>query len=118
MKTPILAFNHDLPTFAGPVPPGLERLFKSAPAPVLPEVTKLPPPRGRCIICGASRSWMLEANERAKREKRAFLFRVRQPGKIKGACFVNVRALLSYLHAEEAADHARDTGAAGESKKD
>ena len=100
------------PTFGGAVPTKYHTLFRAAPAPVLPEVAKLPAPRQRCKICGASRSWMLEANERAKVEKRAFLFRVRQPGRMKGACFVNVRKLLAFLAAEEAADHARDAAGA------
>lgn len=89
------------------MPPGLERLFRSATTPPLPEVCKLPAPRERCLITGASRTWLLETDERAKREGRGFLFRVRQPGKMRGAVFVNVRKLLAFLQAEEAADQAR-----------
>lgn len=111
MKTPIVT-DHDLPTIAGAPPPGLEKLFRAAPAPVLPEITKLPAPRGRCIITGASRSWLLEANDRAKLEGRGFVFRVRQPGRMRGACFLNVRRLLEFMRAEEAADNAQVTGEA------
>lgn len=99
-------------TIAGAVPPGLEKLFRAAPAPMLPEVCKLPPPRRRCIITGASRSWLLEAHERAKQEGRGFIFRVRQPGRVRGACFLNVRRLLDFMRAEEAADHAIEAAGA------
>ena len=111
MNTPTIA-NSELPSIAGAVPQGLEKFFRAAPAPVLPEVCKLPPPRGRCLITGASRSWLIETNDRAQAEGRGFIFRVRQPGRTRGACFINVRKLLDFLRAEEAADHARRGDAA------
>ena len=111
MNTPIVT-DHDLPTIAGAAPPGLERYFRAVPAPALPEIVKLPAPRGRCPITSASRSWLLEAHERAKRDGRGFVFRIRQPGRRRGACFLNVRKLLEFMRTAEAADHARDAAGA------
>jgi hypothetical protein len=71
---------------------------------MLPEVTRLPAPRERCPISGASRTWLIESNDSLPAPDR-FLFRVRQRGKIRGAVFVNVAKLLAFLRAAEAEDH-------------
>ena len=97
-----------LPTLAGPVPPGLQHLFQAVPAPALPEVSRLPAPGERCAISGASRTWLLETDARAKKSGAGFLFRVRQPGKTRGAVFVNTAKLLAFLRAAEAAEQSAE----------
>lgn len=95
-------------SIAGAVPPKLEKILRAMPAPALPEICRLPLPKRRDPIIGASRSWHLETDARVRREGRGWIFRIRAPGARRGACFINVSKLLSYMHAEEAADHARD----------
>jgi hypothetical protein len=96
LNTALAAPLTGLPTLHGPPPPGLERRFTPAPAGQVPEWAKLPSPRERCPICGASRSWLLD-QEKLGRIK---IVRVRQPGRIRGACFVWVPSLLSLLRGE------------------
>ena len=84
------------PTLHGPPPPGLERRFAPAPAGQVPEWCKLPSPRERCPFTGASRSWILDQEKLG----RIRLVRVRQPGRMRGACFVFVPSLLALLRGE------------------
>ena len=95
-----------LPTVAGIVPPELAHRFASVPIPALPTVSRLPAPRERCPISGASRTWLIETNETLGAHQR-FLFRVRQRGKVRGAVFVNVTKLLAFLQKAEAEDAAQ-----------
>ena len=83
------------PTLLGQAPPGLATCFAPVPPGFLPEFSKLPPPRGRCQLTGASRSWLLDM-EKLGRVK---IVRVRQPGKMRGACFVYVPSLMALLRA-------------------
>ena len=85
-----------LPTFHGPPPPGMERRFAPAPVGQVPEWAKLPAPREKCPFTGASRSWLLD-QEALGRIK---IVRVRQPGRMRGACFVFVPSLLALLRGE------------------
>jgi hypothetical protein len=81
------------PTVLGQAPASLESRFSPVPASQLPEFCKLPSPSGRCPLTGASRSWILDM-EAAGRVK---IVRVRQPGKMRGACFVYVPSLMALL---------------------
>jgi hypothetical protein len=74
----------------------MERRFASTPAGATPEWCKLPSPRERCPITGASRSWILDQEELG----RVKIARVRQPGRLRGACFVYVPSLLALLRGE------------------
>lgn len=85
-----------LPTLHGSPPPGLERRFTPAPVGQVPEWCKLPSPRERCPFTGASRSWILDQEKLG----RIRLVRVRQPGRLRGACFVFVPSLLALLRGE------------------
>lgn len=85
-----------LPTLHGPPPPGMERRFAPAQAGVTPEWCKLPSPRERCPFTGASRSWILDMEQQG----RVKIVRVRQPGRMRGACFVFVPSLLALLRGE------------------
>lgn len=85
-----------LPTLHGSPPPGLERRFTPAPAGQVPEWCKLPSPRERCPFTGASRSWILDQEKLGRIQ----LVRVRQPGRLRGACFVFVPSLLALLRGE------------------
>ncbi|MGA3171069.1 MAG: hypothetical protein ABSE62_08640 [Chthoniobacteraceae bacterium] len=87
-------------TVAGAVPPALARQFQSVPLPQLPEVARLPRPRERCPITGASRTWLIETDEGLPPSE-TFLFRVRQRGKRRGAVFINVPKLLAFLRKAE-----------------
>ncbi len=84
------------PTLLGQAPVGFESRFSPVPAGQLPEFCKLPSPRERCPLTGASRSWILDM-EKAGRVK---IVRVRQPGKMRGACFVYVPSLIALLRGE------------------
>jgi hypothetical protein len=84
------------PTLLGQAPKGLESRFTPVPSGQLPEFSKLPSPRERDPLTGASRSWILDM-ERAGRVK---IVRIRQPGKMRGACFVYVPSLLALLRDE------------------
>ena len=101
--SPTATLNHTLaapltglPTLHGLPPPGMERRFASAPAGQVPEWCKLPSPRERCPFTGASRSWILDQEKLG----RIRLVRVRQPGRMRGACFVYVPSLLALLRGE------------------
>ena len=97
-----------LPTLHGLPPPGLERRFAPAQPGTTPEFSKLPSPRERCVISGASRSWLLD-QERLGRIK---IVRVRQPGRVRGACFIYVPSLLALLRGELAKQVTTPTDAA------
>jgi len=84
------------PTLVGEPPPGLERRFAPVPPGAMPEWCKLPTPRERCPITGASRSWILDQEQLG----RVKIARVRQPGRMRGACFVYVPSLLALLRGE------------------
>jgi hypothetical protein len=84
------------PTLAGLAPKGLESRFSPVPFGQLPEFMKLPPPRGRCPLTGASRSWLLDQEKSGKIK----IVRVRQPGKMRGAAFLFVPSLLALLRGE------------------
>ncbi len=89
------------PTVAGAVPPALATQFQNVPAPALPEVARLPRPRERCAITGASRTWLIERNEELPATEK-FIFRVRERGKMRGAVFVNVSRLLAFMQRAQA----------------
>jgi hypothetical protein len=93
---------NELPTVAGAIPPSLVAQFQSGPAPILPEFTRLPRPRDRCPITGASRTGLIEWDSRLPAQEK-FLFRVRERGKIRGAVFINTKRLLSFMQKAEAA---------------
>lgn len=93
----------DRPTVAGSVPDLLANTLREVPPPLLPEFTRLPRPRERDPITGASRTWLIQTNDRLSADRR-FLFRVRQRGKIRGTCFINVAKLLAVLRDAEADD--------------
>jgi len=97
-----------LTTAVGPIPPSLERYIQSIPLPQLPELTRLPRPGERDFISGGSRSWLIETNESLPPDER-FLFRVRQPGKVRGAVFCRVEKLLSFLRKAEETDRGLST---------
>ena len=101
----------NLPTVAGRIPPELQGRFRSA-EPGEPEFCRLPSPRGRCSISGASRSWLVEHNAQGGN----FLFTVRQKGKQRGTVFVDVSKLKSFLRSWQAANEAerRTDGNEGE----
>jgi hypothetical protein len=93
------------PKAIGPVPPFLARQIESVPAPPLPELARLPRPGDRDPISGGSRSWLIETNQSLPPDER-FLFRVRQPGKIRGVVFCNTQKLLAFLRKAEVSEHA------------
>lgn len=90
------SFRTSKPTLLGTAPVGLEQRFTTVATGQLPEFTKLPPARGRCPLTGASRSWILDMEKLGKIK----IVRVRQPGKMRGACFVYVPSLLALLRSE------------------
>jgi len=92
-----------VPTLMGAVPPELAHYFRSVPSPRLPETCRLPRPREKDLIANASRTWLIETDETLPPNEK-FLFRVRRPGKIRGAVFINVAKLLAFLSKAEAAD--------------
>lgn len=89
----------------GAVPPALAKRFQQVQPPSLPPVARLPRPGDRDPVTGSSRSWLISANRLAAPADR-FLFSVRQPGKIRGAVFINVEKLLRFLQKAEAAENA------------
>jgi hypothetical protein len=89
-------FHVGTPTIIGDVPPSFAGRFVAAPPGQMPEWAKLPSPRERCPITGASRSWLLD-QEKAGRIK---IVRIRQPGRMRGACFVYLPSLLTLLRGE------------------
>lgn len=102
----------NLPTVAGRIPPELAGRFQSAPIGES-EFCRLPsPPRGRCPISGASRSWLVEHNAQGGN----FLFTVRQKGKQRGTVFCDVAKLKAYLRSWQAANEAERAVNAGEVK--
>ena len=84
------------PTLFGQAPAGLNARFTAVPPGQLPEFCKLPSPGERCPLTGASRSWILDMEKLGKVK----VVRVRQPGKMRGACFVYVPSLLALLRGE------------------
>ena len=103
----------ELPTFAGRVPRGLEHTVVPVRVPTLPELASLPRPRERCPVTDKSRTWLLEANEEARRDGMPFIFRVRQRGKMRGAVFMRVPVLMAWLAKKEAEDNAALNGSGG-----
>lgn len=97
-------FTTSLPTVAGRIPHELSGRFQSA-EPGQPEFCRLPSPRGRCPISGASRSWLVEHNGQGGN----FLFTVRQRGKQRGTVFVDVAMLKAFLRSWQAATAAERT---------
>jgi hypothetical protein len=87
----------------GAIPPELARQLKSAAAPQLPELCRLPRPRERDPIASASRTWLIETDATLPTGEK-FLFRIRRRGKIRGTVFINVGKLLAFLERAEAAD--------------
>ena len=85
-----------LPTAAGAIPPILAAQFQRVPIPTLPEMTRLPRPRERCPITGASRTWLVEQDAALPAPQR-FIFRVRQRGKKRGAVFMDRERLMNFL---------------------
>ena len=70
--------------------------------PLAPKFSKLPAAGERCKLTGASRSWLLDADQRAG--ERAFLFKVTKAGK-RGVTFINNAKLLAFMDYEENAYH-------------
>lgn len=93
-------FTTDLPTVAGRIPPELQGRFRAA-QPTNCEFARLPSPRGRCAISGASRSWLNEHDAFGH-----FLIRVRQKGRTRSTVFVDVAKLRAYIRAHQAANEA------------
>ena len=91
----------ELPTAVGAIPPALAAKFESVPVPTLPEMTRLPRPRERCPITGASRTWLIEQND-ALPPSEKFIFRIRQRGKMRGAVFLNVAKLMTFMEKAQA----------------
>lgn len=89
------------PTCAAPIPPAFARVFQPLESSALPEFCKLPAPRQRCPFTGASRTWLLEHAELGH----FTIVRVRKPGSIRGALFVNLPSLLEFLRREMAQQH-------------
>jgi hypothetical protein len=86
-------FTLGRPTLAGSIPAGFEKLFEPVGNPT-PEFAKLPRPRERCPITGASRTWLLEHGDAGHFK----LVRIRKTGATRGAIFVHVASLLAFLH--------------------
>jgi len=95
-------------TVAGAVPPELTNYCLRVPPPHLPETCRLPRPGEKDPIANGSRTWLIDTDAYLPPAEK-FLFRVRQPGKIRGAVFINVAKLLAFLKKAEAAD--REGGA-------
>jgi hypothetical protein len=93
----------ELITVSGAVPPEFARWFQSISPPRLPELARLPRPGQRDPIASSSRTWLVETDAKLPPTEK-FLFRVRQPGKIRGAVFINVAKLLAFLKKAEATD--------------
>jgi hypothetical protein len=87
---------NELPTVAGAIPPTLADQLRSVSYTTLPELARLPRPRERCHITGASRSWLIEQNNAMPSQER-FLFSVRKRGKMRGAVFINVAKLVAFM---------------------
>ena len=90
-------------TVAGAVPPGLAQHLQSVPAPLEPELLRLPRPGERDPITSSSRQWLIDTDASLPPNER-FLFRVRQRGKMRGVVFINVAKLRAFLQRAEAAD--------------
>ncbi len=87
-------------TVVGAVPAGLARHLKSVPAPPVPELARLPRPGERDPIMNGSRSWIIDYDA-ALPPKERFLFKIQQPGKARGAVFINVSKLRAALRKAE-----------------
>lgn len=90
-----------LPSVTGRIPPELQSRFRPVEQGE-PEFCRLPSPRGRCSISGASRSWLVEHNAQGGN----FLFTVRQKGKRRGTVFCDVAKLKNFLRSWQAANEA------------
>jgi hypothetical protein len=93
------------PTAIGPIPPSLAKHFQTIPAPALPEIARLPKPKERDPICSASRSFLVDLNQRLAPDDR-FLFSLRSRHAKRGAVFMNVQKLLAVMHKAQEAESA------------
>jgi hypothetical protein len=62
----------------------------------MPLFTSLPKVKERCPFTGASRSWLIETNEKLPKAHR-FLERVRERGCLRGKVFVSMPKLCAFI---------------------
>jgi hypothetical protein len=84
---------------AGDIPPKLKSKLAPHFGPGMPEFVRLPRPKEREELTGATRSWLLDF-DRSLPTSRRFIVRVRLRGKQRGVCFLDVAKYLAALHAE------------------
>lgn len=112
--------NDDLtgqvPTVAGAVPAHLGQRVEVATAANVAEFSRLPRARERCPVSGASRSWLIETNERLPHEEK-FLVRVRRRGCLRGTVFVSVPLLSRFIRGVQAGKVAGFTAEAKDAGK-
>lgn len=61
-----------------------------------PEIIRLPRPGERDPICQGSRTWLIGHNDSLPPEER-FIFRILSKGKARGAVFINVEKLRTFM---------------------
>jgi hypothetical protein len=84
------------PTVMGEIPPKLRAVLAPHLGPETPEFLRLPKPKQRDPLTGASRSWILDFDASLPVAKK-FIVRVRLRGKRRGVCFVDVAKFLAAL---------------------
>jgi hypothetical protein len=92
-----------IPTVAGAVPAQLGQRVEVATAANVAEFSRLPKPGARCAVSGASRSWLIETNEKLSPDEK-FLVRVRRRGCLRGAVFVSVSRLSAFIRGVQAGE--------------
>jgi len=93
------AFTNGLPTASGNIPPNLKSKMLPHLGPGIPEFARLPKPKEREELTGATRSWLLDF-DRSLPPAMRFIVRVRLRGKQRGVCFLDIAKYLAALRAE------------------
>ena len=99
MKTPIQKTDNltgAIPTVAGAGSALLGPRVEMATAGNVAEFARLPKAGERCPVTGTSRSWLVETDASLGPDDR-FLIRVRRRGCLRGAVFISVPKLSSFL---------------------
>ncbi len=91
------------PTVMGEIPPKLRAVLASHLGPEIPEFLRLPKPKERDHLTGASRSWILDFDASLPAAKK-FIVRVRLRGKRRGVCFIDAAKFLAALRNQAIGD--------------
>lgn len=92
-----------IPTVAGAVPAYLGQRVEVATAANLAEFSRLPKAGERCPVSGASRSWLIETDQKLSAADK-FLVRVRRRGCLRGTVFCSVPRLCAFIRGVQAGE--------------